>query len=68
MGSDLTCVGAAMLMFELAVFFVGLALDLTYGARWFAAVMTALVSTLSVAALYHPIKHIGTIGGNVWKE
>ena len=68
MGSDLTCVGAAMLGYELAVFFVGLALELTYGARWIAAVMTALISTLTVAALYYPVKHIGTIGGNVWKE
>ena len=68
MGSDLTCVGAAMLLYELAVFFVGLALELTYSGRWFAAVMTALVSTLSAAVLYYPVKHIGTIGGNVWKE
>ena len=67
-GSDLTCVSMAMLGYELAVFFVGLALELTYGARWAAALMTALVSTLTVAALYYPIKHIGTIGGNVWKE
>ena len=67
-GSDLTCVGAAMLGYELAVFLVGLALELTYAARWSAAVMTALLSTLSAAVLYHPVKHIGTIGGNVWKE
>lgn len=68
MGSDLTCVAAAMLIYELAVFFIGLALELTYAARWGAAVMTALISTLSAAVLYHPVKHIGTIGGNVWKE
>ena len=67
-GSDLICVGAAMLGYELAVFCVGLVLELTYAQRWGAAVMTALVSTLPVAALYHPLKHIGTIGGNVWKE
>ena len=67
-GSDLTCVAMAMLGYELAVVFVGLALELTYSERWFAAVMTALVSTLTAAVLYHPVKHIGTIGGNVWKE
>ena len=67
-GSDLTCVGAAMLVYELAVFAAALMLDLTYSARWGAAVMTAVVSTLSAAALYLPLKHIGTIGGNVWKE
>ena len=68
MGSDLTCVGAAMLAYELAVFCVGLALELTYAARWGAAVMSAILSTLAVAVLYLPLKHIGTIGGNVWKE
>ena len=68
MGSDLTCVAVAMLGYELAVFFIGLALELTYGARWVFAVMTAVISTLSAAILYHPVKHIGTIGGNVWKE
>ena len=67
-GSDLTCVGAAMLVYELAVFAAALMLDLTYSARWGAAVMTAVVSTLSAVALYLPLKHIGTIGGNVWKE
>ena len=67
-GSDLTCVGAAMLLYTLAVFFVGLVLELTYARRWSAAVMTALLSTLTAAVLYYPVKHIGTIGGNVWKE
>lgn len=67
-GSDLTCVTAAMLVYELAVFLVGLALELTYAARWGVAVMTALLSALSAAVLYHPVRHIGTIGGNVWKE
>ena len=67
-GSDLTCVTAAMLVYELAVFLVGLALELTYAARWGVAVMTALLSALSAAALYHPVRKIGTIGGNVWKE
>ena len=67
-GSDLTCVTAAMLVYELAVFLVGLALELTYAARWGVAVMTALLSALSAAVLYHPVRKIGTIGGNVWKE
>ena len=67
-GSDLTCVGGAMLLYELAVFFTGLAMELTHGGRWIAAVMSAVVSTLSALVLYHPIKYIGTIGGNVWKE
>ena len=67
-GSDLTCVGLAMLGYELAVFATGVFLELTYPARWGAAVMTALCSTLSAAALYIPVRYAGTIGGNAWKE
>ena len=67
-GSDLTCVGLAMLCYELAVFATGVFLELTYPARWGAAVMTALCSTLSAAALYIPVRYAGTIGGNAWKE
>ena len=67
-GSDLLCVAAAMLVYELAVFFTGLFLELTYPARWGAAVMTAILSTISAGVLYKPVKHAGTIGGNVWKE
>lgn len=67
-GSDLICTGGAMLVYELTVFFVGLGLGLTYSARWVAFFMTALLSTLTAAALYRPLRHIGTIGGNLWKE
>ena len=67
-GSDLTCVGMAMLAYELAVFATGVFLELTYPARWFTAVMTAILSTLSAGALYKLVRQAGTIGGNVWKE
>ena len=67
-GSELICVGGAMILYELCVFCVGLFLQLTYGGRWGVFVMTGLVSTLAAGALYRPLKHIGTIGGNEWKE
>lgn len=67
-GSDLICVGGAMVLYELCVFSVGVFLELTYAARWPVFVMTALVSTLAAGALYRPLKAIGTIGGNLWKE
>ena len=67
-GSDLLCVGLTMLLYELAVFLTGLFLELTYPARWTAAVMTALCSTLSAGVLYPLVRYAGTIGGNVWKE
>lgn len=68
MGSDLICVGGALLIYELCVFGTGVTLELTYPGRWPVFVMTALVSSLAAAALYRPLKHIGTIGGNEWKE
>lgn len=67
-GSDLICVGGAMMLYELCLFVTGLFLELTYGGRWIAFAMTSLVSTLTAAILYAPLKNIGTIGGNVWKE
>ena len=67
-GSDLVCVGGAMILYELAVFTAGLLLELTYGGRWGVFVMTAIVSTLAAGVLYKPLKIIGTIGGNLWKE
>lgn len=67
-GSDLICVGGAMVLYELCLFAAGLFLELTYPGRWGVFVMTALVSTLAAGVLYKPLKHIGTIGGNLWKE
>ena len=67
-GSDLICVGGAMLVYELCVFAAGLFLELTYTGRWGIFVMTALVSTFSAGAVYIPVRHVGTIGGNAWKE
>ena len=67
-GSDLICVGGAMVLYELALFATGVFLELTYSARWGVFVMTALAGTLGAGAAYVPLKRIGTIGGNSWKE
>ena len=67
-GSALICVGGAMVLYELSLFAVGLFQGLTYGGRWGVFVMTGLVSTLTAGILYKPLKYIGTIGGNLWKE
>lgn len=67
-GSDLICVGGAMLLYELCVFVTGLFLGLTHRGRLGAFVMTAVLSALAAAVLYKPVKYVGAIGGNVWKE
>ena len=67
-GSDLICVGGAMVLYELALLVAGVLQGLTYWGRWPVFVMTAIVSTLAAGAVYAPLKHIGTTGGNAWKE
>ena len=67
-GSDLLCVGGAMVLYEMAVFTAGVVQGLTYRARWGVFLMTAIVSTLTAGAVYALLKYIGTIGGNAWKE
>ena len=68
LGSDMICTLGAMVLYELAVFATGVFLGLTYGARWGVFVMTALVSAAAAGLVYKPLKTIGTIGGNLWKE
>ena len=67
-GSDLICVGGAMMLYEMGVFTAGLLQGLTYRARWGVFFMTAVISTLTAGAVYALLKYIGTIGGNAWKE
>ena len=67
-GSDLICVGGAMMLYEMGVFVAGMLQGLTYRARWGVFFMTAIISTLAAGAVYALLKYIGTIGGNAWKE
>ena len=67
-GSDLICVGGAMMLYEMGVFTAGMLQGLTYRARWGVFFMTAIISTLAAGAVYALLKYIGTIGGNAWKE
>ena len=67
-GSDLICVGGAMVLYEMAVFTAGMLQGLTYRGRWGVFFVTAIISTLAAGAVYALLKYIGTIGGNAWKE
>lgn len=66
--ATMLCVGAAMLAYELAVFFIGLFLGMTTFARIGTHCLTALLSLLAAPILYRPVTAIGTIGGDSWKE
>ena len=67
-GSDLICVGGAMVLYEMSLLTAGVVQGLTYRGRWPVFLMTAIISTLTAGALYALLKHIGTTGGNAWKE
>lgn len=62
------CTSAAMLLYELAVFAIGLFLGLTTLGRIGSRCMTVLLTLATVPALYPVLHTISTIGGEAWKE
>ena len=62
------CTGVAMLVYELALFTIGLFLNLTSPGRFFSFVLVAIYSTVAAPALYCLAKAINAIGGESWKE
>ena len=66
--ATMLCTSLALVLYELAVFAIGLFLQLTTGARIGAFVLTALFSILVAPLLYWLVRRIGKIGGQEWKE
>lgn len=66
--ASMLCTGAAMLVYELALFVIGLFLKLTSPARFMSFVFTAMFSMLAAPLLYLLAKAISAIGGQSWKE
>ena len=62
------CAVTATVVYELAVFFIGLFLGLTTGGRFGVFLATGVMSALAAPVLYPVIDIIGTIGGDTWKE
>lgn len=67
-GAAMLCTGAALLIYELAVFAIGLFLELTTLSRITGFLLTAGMSFLSAPLLYPLFIAIESIGGNTWKE
>ena len=67
-GTALLCVGVCMIVYELAVFGIGLFLGQTYGYRVLGFLVTALGSVLAVPVLYPALLRIQAIGGEIWRE
>ena len=66
--TTLFCVGAMVLVYELAVFGVALFVEQTYAARLPVALITAGLSCLVIPFVYPILVSIGKIGGETWKE
>jgi len=62
------CTATAMLLYELAVFFIGLFLGMTTFGRIGTHLLTALLTLVVAPALYPVTQIISTIGGEGWKE
>ena len=62
------CTAAAMILYELAVFFIGLFLGMTTFGRIGTHFLTALLTLVVAPALYPVTQSISTIGGEGWKE
>lgn len=62
------CTAAGMILYELAVFFIGLFLGFTTFGRIGTHFLTALLTLIAAPALYPVLQTISSIGGNAWKE
>lgn len=62
------CVGAGLVVYELAIFLVGVFLEHTTWNRVLRFVLTAVYTTGAVPILYPMMVGIGKIGGQLWTE
>jgi len=68
LSSIVLCAGVALMVYELAVFGIGIFTGLTYWGRFFVFLNAGLLSWAVMLPLYPLIHAIGQIGGNTWKE
>ena len=62
------CTVLAFILYEAAIFGIGLFLGLTYPGRLIGFGVTTALSLVAAPVLYPILLRIGTIGGDVWKE
>ena len=68
LSSIVLCAGLALMVYEMAVFGLGIFTGLTHWGRVLVFVGTGLLSWAVMLPLYPLIHAIGQIGGNTWKE
>lgn len=67
-GATVLCAGAALAIYELAIFGMALFLEQTYAARFSVALITVGLTLVTIPLLYPILVSIGKIGGETWKE
>lgn len=67
-GSTVLCAGICVMVYELAVFGVGMFLGLTMWSRCIYFVLTGLLTVAVMLPLYPIVNAIAKIGGEPWKE
>ena len=68
LGSTVACAGAALMLYELILFVVGLVMRLTLLRRLGVFLITGGLSVAVMLPLYPLVYKIGSIGGESWKE
>lgn len=62
------CTGLGLLIYEVALFAIGLFLQLTVPDRLAGFVVTTAMTMVVAPAVYFLVSAIGTVGGEAWKE
>jgi len=66
--SNVLCAAIAVMVYELAVYGIGVFLGLTYFGRIGVFALTGILSCIALLPLYPLVRVIGKIGGETWKE
>ena len=64
----LLCTAAALLIYEMLLFALGLFLGLTFFDRYLGFLLTTGLTLIAIPVLYPMVKSISTIGGETWKD
>ena len=67
-GSAIVCAGAALFLYEAAIFGIGLFMGYTTLARWEDHAIKAAISLAAMPLMYPVFVSIGKIGGEVWND
>jgi len=67
-GSTLLCTAAAVMIYELGIFVVGLLMGYTIFARVGVFALTGILTCVTILPMYPLVRAISKIGGDTWKE